>query len=104
MKLLIEFPYGMHWKTKAKFLTEYKCTFSIQPNGELAKEWAILETEDVSEVLETIISFKFSSIFSKFGISFWELKKPPEWDVISQANKIDYILEPRKCYGEIEAI
>ena len=99
MRILIEFPYSTHWKTRDKFVKDFDLFYTKLASGfpdRFGAVYEILPTtvaglSNTPSVLNFICNIKDYFNF----VDVWELEKPDSNDLFAKNNFIDFILVPK---------
>lgn len=96
MRVLINFPFALHWKTKAKFLEAFNCNYATEGviNDNKAATYACVFEGSPSKVIDMFVNLP--DYFSAHA-DFWRFDK-----VILDDTKMgyNYLADINKCSHE----
>ncbi len=104
MRVLINLPYGVHWRTKAKFLDKFGCQYVTEGelNNNREGKYACIFEGSPSKVIELIVSLP--NCFSAY-VNFWLFDEvildntKMGYNYLADINKCSHELTPRTIHG-----
>ena len=93
MRILIEFPYNTHYKTKEKFMKQFNCVYATDANNKDAKSHCIFDDGRYNFYL---MYYQLDGFFNSVYADYWEFRLA---DLVGNYfeihNKVLYIIIPR---------